>query len=71
MAAPRSLDDKTEKNIAKAYADGALVKNLASEHQVHTSTIRNAVIRHGVNLRPRGGIPGVPRSAYTGSEVNA
>lgn len=61
MAATRSLTDKQEKAIAKAYGKGAASADLAADYGVHVSTIRNAVLRQGVTLRPRGGVPGKPR----------
>ena len=64
MAAPRSLTEKQEKEIAKAYAKGGLTSQLALQYGVHSSTIRNAIERQGGTLRPRGGVPGVSKSVY-------
>ena len=64
MAATKSLSDKQEREIAKAYAKGGLTSHLAAQYQVHPSTIRNAIQRQGGSLRPRGGVPGVSKSVY-------
>lgn len=67
MAAKRSLTDKQEKEIAKAYAKGGLTSHLSAQYEVHPSTIRNAILRQGGTLRVRGGVPGVSKSAYATS----
>jgi transposase len=62
MPQPRKLDDTTEAGIASAYAEGKSTSELATEFGVHSDTVRNAVKRRGVALRPRGGVPGKPRT---------
>lgn len=64
MAATRTFDARTEKSIARAYAKGGLTSVLAREYGCHPSTIRQAVVRQGGTLRPRGGVPGVSKEAY-------
>lgn len=62
MAAARALDDKTASSIASRYEKGETSAALAAEHGVSTSTILKYVSENGVQLRPRGGVPGRPRS---------
>jgi transposase len=62
MPYPRRLEDDQEVAVAKAYREGASTSELSAEYGVHADTIRNAVTRQGVELRPRGGVPGKPRN---------
>jgi transposase-like protein len=64
MAATRTFDKKTEREIARKYARGGLTTVLAREYDCHPSTIRAAITRAGGALRPRGGVPGVSKAAY-------
>ena len=55
MAAQRTITDKrTIKKIATQYRKGTTLVELAVAHQVAPTTIRNYLIREGVELRKRG-----------------
>ena len=61
MPQPRRLSDAIEAIIAKKYRSGQLTAQLAAEYGVHKDTIRAALGRQNVDLRPRGGREGLPR----------
>jgi hypothetical protein len=55
MAAPRTITDKrTINKIVSHYRKGASLAVLADEHSVAITTIRNYLLREGVELRKRG-----------------
>lgn len=54
MAAPRKTTPAVDKKVAKAYADGASVKEISETFGLSAGTIRSIVLRTGGELRPVG-----------------
>lgn len=58
--ARRSLQEEQEKAIEQSYTDGATLAELAAVYSVSAPTIRGALRRRAVNVRPRGVRPKAP-----------
>ena len=55
MPAPRSITNKRSINsIVSKYQKGVSLATIADHYDVAITTIRNYLIREGVELRPRG-----------------